>query len=221
MSCPSPSIPACLQHATDTCAAPAHGGLPSHAHGVMFPAHVCCRRVCNTCARPVQNCPLLKHSCCPTLPMFSVVRQSPGRQVPLMRAACLGAVHGAIPCRLAPGRLCHAPPLPLPGALPCTAFCCAGYTPEVLDLLRMLRGQSALLAKPPTRGGLAEYYRSLDGVTAAYCYVDVDEGLPVNLMICHLRLLPGRRPTCKCMTACEFTIVSQRPEPAGRCSALV
>ena len=69
-------------------------------------------------------------------------------------------------------------PCPVPGALLCKAFCCAGYTPEVLSLLKALREQSAVCAKPPIDGSPPEHYLSLDGGTTAYYYVDMDEGLP-------------------------------------------
>ena len=48
----------------------------------------------------------------------------------------------------------------------------------MLSLLKALREQSAVCAKPPIDGSPPEHYLSLDGGTTAYYYVDMDEGLP-------------------------------------------
>ena len=68
-------------------------------------------------------------------------------------------------------------PCASPGVSLRTAFCCAGYTPEVLAVLRRLRARSTLCASEPlTRDSRVERSLSLDGVTTAYRYVHQDDG---------------------------------------------
>ena len=56
-------------------------------------------------------------------------------------------------------------------------FCCAGYTPEVLAVLRRLRLDGR---EPLTRDACGERSLSLDGVTTACRYIRLDDGIPAS-----------------------------------------
>ena len=138
----------------------------------LLPGKVCCT------FRPAGTSLTCMHQTC--VQPSSLPSHAPGRHVPLMRDAGLCALHRPVPAESSPARLSHAPN-PTQGQVPHNAFCCAGYTPEVLAMLRRLREQSVLCASEPyARAGLRERSVSLDGVTTAYRYVRKDEGIPAR-----------------------------------------
>ena len=93
-----------------------------------------------------------------------------------MSAAGLRAVHRPVPCRLVPSKTV---PWQVPAVV--TALCCAGYTPEVVTVLRRLRLSGMHASEPLTRDARGERSLSLDGVTTAYRYVlEGDDDIPAS-----------------------------------------